>query len=140
MTFLRIDAFPNGAHDNLTPFYSVPLPEGWAVLPESVGTPETLESFPFGDITVEEISGVMTVTSWTPGTIPAPEEKTPAQLREEAYNTEAVILWDGEMITVTAAAQLWQYYAAEGSPKADELQPLISYAKATIREKYPDVK
>lgn len=62
----------------------------------------------------------------------------PIQLREQAYNTEAIISWSGEMITVTQAAQLWQYYAAEGNGKANELQTLIAEAKASIREKYPD--
>lgn len=65
---------------------------------------------------------------------------TPAEQREEAYNTEAIIAWDGEMITVTAAAQLWMYYAAENSAKADELSALIVEAKQTIREKYPDAE
>ena len=64
---------------------------------------------------------------------------TPAEQREEAYNTEAIIPWDGQYITVTAAAQLWQYYSAEGNAKAEELQTLIAQAKATIREKYPDL-
>ena len=74
---------------------------------------------------------------------PDPEptpELTPAQRRENAYNTEAVIEWDGDVITVTAAAQLWQYYAAEGSLKADALTALIAAAKEQIREKYPDVE
>lgn len=62
----------------------------------------------------------------------------PIQLREQAYNTEAIISWSGEMITVTQAAQLWQYYAAEGNGRANELQTLIAEAKASIREKYPD--
>ena len=65
--------------------------------------------------------------------------KTPAQLREEAYNTKAVIAWGGEMLTVTEASQKWQYYAAEGNTaKTDELTALISEAKASIREQYPD--
>lgn len=63
---------------------------------------------------------------------------TPADLREEAYNTQTIIEWDGTLLTVTQAAQLWQYYAAEGSTKADELQALIAAAKQTIREQYPD--
>lgn len=61
-----------------------------------------------------------------------------AVLRERAYNTEAIIPWDGEMLTVTQAAQLWQYYAAEGSDKAAELQTMIAAAKQTIRGSYPD--
>ena len=64
--------------------------------------------------------------------------KTPAEQRENAYNTETITPWGGDMLTVTAAAQLWQYYAAEGSYKAEELQTLIAAAKAEIRAKYPD--
>lgn len=67
-----------------------------------------------------------------------PDLKIPAEKREDAYNQEAVIEWDGERLTVTAAAQLWQYYAAEGNGKAAELQVLIVAAKQAIRERYPD--
>lgn len=61
-----------------------------------------------------------------------------SELREEAYNTEPVIEWDGSNLTVTEASILWQYYAAEGNDKAGELQKLIASAKADIREKFPD--
>lgn len=57
-------------------------------------------------------------------------------LRENAYNTEKIIEWSGAPITVTEAAALWQYYAAEGSSKADEIQTLIAAAKQEIRETY----
>jgi hypothetical protein len=59
-------------------------------------------------------------------------------LREKAYNTKKIISWENEMITVTEAAQKWQYYAAEGSEKAQELTNLICIAKEAIRLKYPD--
>lgn len=62
----------------------------------------------------------------------------PSEQREKAYNTDAIIEWDGKIITVTQAAQLWQYYAAEGNDKAVQLTTLISKAKQTIREMYPD--
>lgn len=65
---------------------------------------------------------------------------TPAQQREEAYNTAKIIPWDGGYITVTEAAQLWQYYAAEGNHKAEELTALIANAKAEIREQFPEVE
>ena len=63
---------------------------------------------------------------------------SPAEQRKQAYNTEKIISWVGEMLTVTEAATLWGYYAAEGSDKATELTALIVTAKADIREKYPD--
>ncbi len=65
-------------------------------------------------------------------------EANPAKQREEAYNTEKIIEWEGGLLTVTEAAQLWQYYAAEGSDQANTLTDLIAEAKAAIREKYPD--
>lgn len=91
-------------------------------------------------VTEQEPYTVMTVTKWTPGEIPAPVEPvlTAAEQRENAYNTRPLIDWEGETLTVTQAATKWQYYAAEGSEKADELQTLIAAAKQTIREQYPD--
>ena len=66
-------------------------------------------------------------------------ELTPAERREQAYNTEPCVALDGSMLTVTEAAQLWQYYAAEGrTDKTDELTALISAAKASIRERWLD--
>ena len=117
MRIIEIAALSNGAHRNQTSNIMNP-PAGWAVIPEDMETP----NFPFGEVKAEYINGVMTVTKWIPGEMPEPEPEpvlTPAQQREEAYNTEAIIEWDGELLTVTEAAQLWQYYAAEGSEKAD---------------------
>lgn len=67
MRAIEIAALSNGAHRNQTGLDV--LPDGWAVIPEFV----VCDNFPFGDITVEEIDGVMTVTSWTPGIIPGQE-------------------------------------------------------------------
>lgn len=74
------------------------------------------------------------------GEFSAPVEPTttPTEQRENAYNTDPVIEWSGDMLTVTQAATMWQYYAAEGSEKATELQNLIATAKQTIREQFPD--
>lgn len=69
---------------------------------------------------------------------PVKPTPNPTEQRENAYNTDPVIEWDGEMLTVTQAATMWQYYAAEGSEKANELQGLIATAKQTIREQFPD--
>ena len=41
-------------------------PNGWAVIPDDMETP----NLPYGDIVVEEVEGVPTVTSWTPREIP----------------------------------------------------------------------
>ena len=81
---------------------------------------------------------MMTVTAMTDGTLPDAPALTPAEQREAAYNTAQIIPWEGGNITVTEAAQLWQYYAAEGNMKAYDLQSLIAKAKSEIRTQYPD--
>ena len=63
-----------------------PVPDGYAVIPEALGTPETLENYPFGEITIEEIDGIPTVTSWTPLPIPEPEPQP-----EERYTAEDLL-------------------------------------------------
>lgn len=77
MTIIKIKSHNNGGHDNqtingATP-KTFPIPDGYAIVPEEVGTPETLENYPFGDITVEDRDGIPTVTSWKPLPIPEPE-------------------------------------------------------------------
>lgn len=130
MNIIEIAPLSNGAHKNQ--FGCSSCPDGWAVIPENIAIPDT---FPFVDI---EVDG-KTVIAMTAGTVPELEQPSPAKLREEAYNANAIIDWNGEMLTVTQAAQLWQYYSAEGaSGKTLELTQLIAEAKATIRKQYHD--
>lgn len=132
MKIIEIVQLPNGAHANQS--YHDFVPDGWAILPDIVETP----NFPFGDITVNN-SMPPVVQTWTPLPIPKPETPSPTKQREEAYNTQVIISFEGEMLTVTQASQKWQYYAAEGNTtKTDELTTLIAEAKAKIREQYPD--
>lgn len=62
----------------------------------------------------------------------------PAELREQAYETEKCIEYGVEMLTVDEANKLWQEYQAEGNSKAEELTMLIAMAKSGIRERFPD--
>lgn len=127
MRIVEIAALPNGAHRNQTAHR---CPDGWAIIPDSLDC----ANFPFGTPTVA--NGV--VTAWEAGVIPADPQPTAEELREIAYNTEEIIPWDDKMITVTHAALLWQYYAAEGSARAEELTTLIAAAKAEIRGRIHD--
>lgn len=68
MRIIEIATLPNGAHRNQTGD-NLPIPEGYAVIPDDMETP----NFPFGEVTVKEIDGVMTVTKWVAGTMPEPE-------------------------------------------------------------------
>ena len=65
MKIIEIEALDNGGHRNHTGDLSF-VPEGWAVIPEDIETP----NFPFGEVTVEDIDGVMIVTKWEAGEIP----------------------------------------------------------------------
>lgn len=72
MRLIEINALPNGAHNNQTingaDPAKFPVPDGWAIIPDGMETP----NFPFGEITVDG-SNPPVVTSWTPGEIPEPE-------------------------------------------------------------------
>ena len=72
MRIVEIAAASNGSHRNQRMSGSF-VPEGWAVVPDSLDT----KNFPFGDLTAEEVDGIMTVTSWTPGVVPEPVEPEP---------------------------------------------------------------
>lgn len=77
MTIIKIEQNENGSHDNQTingiTSETFQVPEGYAVVPEELGTPDTLRNYPFGRITWEVAMGVPVVTSWTPLPIPEPE-------------------------------------------------------------------
>lgn len=68
MRIVEIVALSNGGHRNQNGKFNV-VPEGWAVIPDDLETP----NFPFGEVTVKKIEGVMTVTEWKAGTIPEPD-------------------------------------------------------------------
>lgn len=82
------------------------------------------------EMTPEEIASMETATA---------PELTNAEHREQAYNTEPCVAWDGDLLTVTEAAQRWAYYAAEGrTDRMDALTALIAATKASIRAQWPD--
>lgn len=87
MQMLEIAALENGAHNNQT--YHGELPDGWALIPEDM----ELENFPFGDVTAEEIGGVMTVTGWAAGIVPEAEE---AEVEPSEEDDTASMLVDHE--------------------------------------------
>lgn len=95
MIIVEIESLANGAHCSQT-WGGPSVPPGYAVLPADLGAPETLEHFPFGDVTVEEIDGVPTVTGWTPLPMPEPEPgpEPPASLedRVDALETETAAI------------------------------------------------
>ena len=85
MRLIKIEKLKNGGHDNQTIDHISKIPNGWAVIPDDMETP----SFPFGDITVKDIDGVPTVTSWTAGEMPEP---TPEAEEEPSVEERVAIL------------------------------------------------
>jgi hypothetical protein len=81
MRIIEITALSNGAHRNQTCNLKT-VPSGWAVVPEAIKT----ENFPFGDIEVEEINGVMTVVSWSAREIPVVEEVEAEPTTDDVLN------------------------------------------------------
>ena len=91
MKMIEISALSNGAHRNQT--FNGVLPNGWALDRLDL----CKENFPFGEVTVEEVDGLMTVLAWTP--LPIPEEPEvepePSQLdRIEAQVTYTAMMTD----------------------------------------------
>lgn len=80
MKIVEIVALPNGAHRNQTGGV-LRLPEGWAVIPDGM----VCASFPFGEIEVEEIGGIMTVTRWIPGVMPEPAPEPEPETEEDMW-------------------------------------------------------
>ena len=84
MRIIEIAALKNGAHRNQTVFGEITLPDGWAVIPDNIET----QNFPFGDIVVEEIDNIMTVTRWEPGIIPGQEPSVILNKTKQSKLTE----------------------------------------------------
>ncbi len=78
MTIIEIKKNSNGAHNNQTINTCIPVPKGYALLPDDLETP----NFPFGEIDVSEMGRVPTVTKWTALPLPeqTPEKRDPTQL------------------------------------------------------------
>lgn len=96
MHIIEIKADTNGAHRNQE--YNGAIPPRWegvAFIREDVST---LENFPFGTPTVEEINGVMTVTAWEAGEMPEPEpmpEEEPTDVEQLRADVDYIAIMTG---------------------------------------------
>lgn len=132
MTIIEIIPSNNGSHRNQTSSASIAVPDGWAVVPEDLETP----NFPFGDVETEEINGVMTVTRWTAGEIPEPDylsENKAARIAQSkadlaAYLETHPLLWtDGKYYSITSEKQQWltsKLFSASAAKASGEEYPL----------------
>lgn len=75
----------------------------------------------------------------TPAPAPLPV-LTPAQLREQAYQNDKIIEWQGEMLTCDEARlnRMSAYYYSGQTEKLGQLQELWMAARESIQLKYPD--
>ena len=62
MRIVEIKVGSNGSHRNQRGEFLM-IPDGYALIPDGMETP----NFPFGEVTAEEINGIMTVTNWVAG-------------------------------------------------------------------------
>ena len=86
MRLIKIAQSEKGSHAYQTIDRVIEIPKGWAVIPDDMETP----NIPFGDITVEDIDGVPTVTSWTPREMPEiPEAEAEPTAQED---TDAMLV------------------------------------------------
>lgn len=83
MRIVEIKPLSNGGHRNQIGNFKA-IPDGFAVIPEDMET----VNFPFGDITVENVDGIPTVTNWVAGEIPTPEPTPePEPTTDDILNT-----------------------------------------------------
>lgn len=87
MRIIEVKAFPNGGHRNQMGNFDF-VPAGYAVIPENMETP----NFPFGEVETKTIDGVLTVTKWTPGTIPETSKVENITTAERLAALEAAML------------------------------------------------
>ena len=92
MKIVEIKPLENGAHRNES-WGTSKIPDGWAVIPDDM----ELENFPFGELETKKIKGIMTVTKWTPGTIPErePEEKPVTELERLRADVDFIAVMTG---------------------------------------------
>ena len=84
MNMVEVAAQTNGGHRNQTCHGTVPA--GWALIPEGMELP----NFPFGQVTAEEVEGVLTLTGWVPGEVPVGEEP-PLTLNDRVAALESAV-------------------------------------------------
>ena len=82
MRIVEIAALDNGGHRNMTYHNGGTVPEGWAIVPDTLSA----ENFPFGNLTVDQQTPPV-VLSWEPLPYPvAAAEETPAPTTEDILN------------------------------------------------------
>lgn len=120
MQMIEIRALDNGAHNNQT-LHGDHTPAGWAVIPEGMA----LGNFPFGEVTAEEIDGVMTVTGWVPNELPEPVEPEPEPEPGVSIDERVTALEESLAETDEAAIELYEATLAQEAVNAEQDEAII---------------
>lgn len=115
MRIIEINTLGNGAHRNQSG--ADILPDGWAVIPDAM----ELENFPFGEVTAEEVDGVLTVTAWVAGTIPDPEPTEEEPTTDERVTALEVQLAESDAV----AMALYEAQAAQETVNAEQDEAIM---------------
>lgn len=92
-TIIKVASGVGGSHEIQTYPTPIAIMDGWAYLSPGLGTPDTLENLPFGNVIVESIDGIPTVTSWMSLPMPEPEEPPePPASPEERLEAETAAI------------------------------------------------
>lgn len=94
MKIIEIKTLENGSHRNQSIDSLKIIPEGWAIIPDDMETP----NFPFGDVIVKEVEGGMVVTKWIPGKFPEPEaepEYEPTEVEQLRADIDYIAIMTG---------------------------------------------
>lgn len=92
MRIIQIQTNANGAHAYQSVDKLTKLPNGWAVIPDNMETP----NLPYGDVEVEEICGIPTVATWTPREMPIVKEMPEVEAEPTAQEDTDTMLVDHE--------------------------------------------
>lgn len=96
MIIVKISPASNGAHEWQS--YHGVVHDGWALCREDAST---LQNFPFGKVTAEEVDGVMVMTEWTPGETPKPVEPAPTPTLDERVTDLETALAESDAVAMS---------------------------------------
>lgn len=102
MRLIKIEAEPSGIHQYMTSSINMPVPDGWALVPDDM----ELENCPWGVLTAKKVNGVMTVTTWVAGEIPEPEPQPEPEPTPPTPSPLAQMRADIDFISIMTGVEL----------------------------------
>ena len=129
MYAIEIKRLSNGAHRKYWIDNTIDnLEEGWAIVPEDL----IWENFPYGDIEVEEINGILTVVSCIPC-----EPQNQKEVNNITFSADAQIFYTGLMtdtLLVMPDKQLIKAWYSNNLLNLNTINLLLEQNKITNKE------